>query len=407
MKILHITTIDIGGAYQAAARLNSCMKQMGLQSSILVRTKTQENSQVISAFHSRMQELVSKIKNGINLLFAQKDIAKDVLGTDVSMLSGIKEADVIILHWVNSFLTMKEVEKLSRLGKPIIWIMHDMWLFTGGCHVDGYCGRYHIGCGKCPYLGCKKEKDLTYKNCVQKRDSLLNLPIYYCGPSEWIVRCAAESFVLKNQNIQWLPNTIDTKKFLPLYQKENLKEQYGITVDEKVVLFGAADAGTENENKGFRYLREALWKIPEEYRKQIVLVVFGNTGKELNLPKQCRIIKTGFITEEEKLAEIYNMADVFVNPSSQESFGYTVCEAMACGVPVAAFPIGGIKEQITHKQNGYLADFRNAEDLANGIMYCLENTEELGKKARESALKYSYEEVGKKYLNLMKEVTEK
>ncbi len=402
MKILHITTIDVGGAYQAAARLNACMLQMGLESSILVRSKMHEKSQVIPAFHSRLEASISKVKNGVNLLFSQKEIARDILGTDVSTLSGVKEADIIILHWVNSFLTIKEVEKLARLGKPIIWIMHDMWLFTGGCHVDGYCGRYSIGCGKCPLLGEKTEKDLSYTNCLYKRNGLQNLPIRYLGPSEWIVGCAKNSFVLQRQDIRCMPNTIDTNKFRPLSEKTILKSKYGIAEGKKVILFGAADAGTENENKGFRYLRSALQKLSH---KDLTLVIFGNTGTDLNLPSECQIVKTGFVTEEEKLVEIYNMADVFVNPSSQESFGYTVCEAMACGVPVTAFPIGGIKEQITHKQNGYLAEFRNADDLAEGILFCINHSKELGKCAREAALKYSYESVGEKYIELLQEIT--
>ena len=103
------------------------------------------------------------------------------------------------------------------------------------------------------------------------------------------------------------------------------------------------------------------------------------------------------------MAEIYNLADVLVNPSTQEAFGYTACEAMACGTPVVAFPVGGLREQIIHLQNGYLAEFQNAQDIAKGIIYCAENREQLGIQARKSTMRYSYENVAIKYLELMEE----
>lgn len=101
--------------------------------------------------------------------------------------------------------------------------------------------------------------------------------------------------------------------------------------------------------------------------------------------------------DEKELCEIYNLADVFVNPSLQESFGFTVCEAMACGVPVTAFAIGGIKDQVTHRKDGYLAEYQNADDLASGIVYCAQHSAELGEKAHISAQRYSYENIGREY----------
>ena len=95
--------------------------------------------------------------------------------------------------------------------------------------------------------------------------------------------------------------------------------------------------------------------------------------------------------------ELYNAADVLVNPSSQESFGYTVCEAMACGTPAVGFPIGGIKEQIAHKENGYLARYHDPEDLAEGIKYCIEYRDALGVKAYQAAQGYSYKYIGGRY----------
>jgi glycosyltransferase involved in cell wall biosynthesis len=196
---------------------------------------------------------------------------------------------------------------------------------------------------------------------------------------------------------------LNTELFKPMADKKVLRQKYGIHPDKRLVLFGAADTGTENKNKGFAFLMEALkWLEGNKY----CLAVFGNAGENIEFPSEFEVSLLGFISDEHKLAEIYNMADVFVNPSMQESFGYTVCESMACGTPAVAFPIGGLGEQISHKENGYLAEFKDAEDLARGIEYCCVNLDVLGKNARESALKYSYENMAGKYLKIFEQEIE-
>ena len=391
MKVLHITTIDTGGAYKAAYRLHESLQGQGIESKILVRTKLSPTSEVEEAFRSPVESLISKGKNGINMLFSEGGIMFDKFGTDLSNHPLVKETTVIFLHWINSFLSYKDIEKLGKLGKPIIWVMHDMWLFTGGCHVDGYCGKYVSRCGNCPLISGEKENDLSRRIFLQKMEIMKKLNVTIIGPSEWIVEQAKKSEILHGKQVVHIANTLDTNVFHPLLDRENIRRKYGISPNKKVILFGAADNGTENENKGFKYLREAFQYLPVE---KYVLLIFGNTGKNLNLPEQLEIIKVGYVSEEEKMVELYSASDVLVNPSNQESFGYTVCEAMACGTPAVGFPIGGIKEQIQHKQNGYLAKYHDSKDLAEGIMYCVENRVILSEKARKWSQQYSYQNIG-------------
>lgn len=391
MKVLHITTIDTGGAYKAANRLHESLQLQGIESKILVRTKLHPMSEVEEAFENPIQAFVSKGKNGINMLFSKGDITFDKFGTDLSKHPLVREASVLVLHWINSFLSYKSIAKLGELGKPIIWIMHDMWSFTGGCHYDGYCERYTRGCGNCPLIPGDLEEDLSRQNFLKKTQMVKGLNVTVVGPSEWIAKEAEKSDIFRGKRIIHIANTLNTALFRPLTNKENLRSKYGIGVDKKVILFGAADNGTENEIKGFGFLREALGRLEAD---KYVLLIFGNTGRHLELPENLEVIKAGFVTEEEKMVELYNAADVLVNPSSQEAFGYTACEALACGTPVVGFPVGGIKEQVLHKENGYLAKFHDSEDLANGIRYCVEHRDTLGEMAHRSAQRYSYENIG-------------
>lgn len=403
MKVLHISTIDVGGAFGAARRLHEALLLKGIESKILLRTKLNKSGVGDEVFNNAISAGISKLKNACNMLYASGDISRDILGTDISNHPMVKDADIIVLHWINSFLTPREIRKLYALGKPILWFMHDMWLFTGGCHVDGYCGRYEYGCGNCRLVSKATDNDITYRNFKDKISLLSDIDnIVVAGPSQWIVECAKKSKILEGKRVICLPNMIDTKVFSIKDNLDDIKNEYGLDKNKKTILFGAADTGTENENKGFKYLLKALnYLSKEDYQ----LMVFGNTGVNMNLPEGFNVVLCGFVSDESKLTQIYNMADVFVNPSNQESFGYTACEAMACGTPVVAFPIGGLKEQITHMENGYLAKYHDSDDLAKGIMYCANNKQKMSLKAVEAASKYSYQNAVGSYIQIFEELT--
>lgn len=399
MKVVHITTIDAGGAYKAALRLHQGLIKKGIASQILLRTKINKSNEGVEVFSNPLSGCVSKVKNLFNLFMADSEIARDVLGTDISRNKMVREADVIILHWINSFLTPKEIRKLAALDKPIIWILHDMWLFTGGCHTDGYCGGYESGCTAC----AMSSRGAAGKNFREKEKLLAEIDVAIAGPSRWITDCAKKSRILSTKSIHFIPNMLDTQVYHPIQDKQALYQKYGVCQGKWIILFGAADSGTENENKGFQYLLKALESLP---RDKFQLVVFGNAGKDMKLPEGFAVTLLGFIQDDESLVEIYNMADVFVNPSNQESFGYTACEALACGTPVVCFPVGGLKEQVEHKKNGYIATYHDAEDLAKGIMYCAEHSWELGKNAVELAQRYSDDVVTDAYVKLMKNIVD-
>lgn len=398
MKVLHVTTIDVGGAYKAALRLHEGLLRLGVQSGILLRTKRNRENAGDEVFSNKLSAAISKAKNVWNMIWADGGITRDVLGTDISKNAQVREADVLVLHWINSFLTVRELKQLAALQKPILWFLHDMWPFTGGCHYDAYCGRYESGCGNCPLVSRRGDNDISRRNFADKAALLQRMDAVIAGPSSWIVDCAKSSGILTGKKVVYLPNMLDVEVFDPIEDKTGLRRRYGINGAKKVILFGAADAGTENKTKGFSFLREALAKLP---RDKYQLAVFGNAGGNLKLPEGFDVTLLGFIVEEQKLVEIYNLADVLVNPSRQEAFGYTACEAMACGTPVTAFPVGGLREQIAHLESGYLAAFQNAEDIAKGIVYCAENRERLGMRARKDAMRYSYENAAPAYLKIM------
>lgn len=398
MKIVHVTTTDFGGAFKAVERIQDSIRYYSEQSDILVRSRFFETD-TIEVMNTLGRNLFSKGKNFLNLLLSYGEIVTDLFGTDLTRHPKVQEADIIMLHWVNSFISNRSIRKLATLHKPIIWVMHDMWVFTGGCHYDAYCNRYKEGCGNCPYLGQKWKRDITYWNLKNKKKLFESVEISFIAISKWEKECASKSIPLNGKKITWIANPLNTDIFCP-DDREKLKEKYGI-IDKKVILFGA-DKALENPTKGFKYLVKALQYLDGN---KFLAVCFGKAPEKDKVElKHMDIQYLGMIHNEKKLSELYNIADVFVAPSLQEGFGYTVCEALACGTPVTAFAVGGMLDQIIHKENGYLAELYNSEDLANGIIFCSDNRKILGTKARKSILmQNSYEIIGEKYCKYCKD----
>ena len=395
MRIVHITTIDEGGAYKAVERIDRALNIIGIDSYILLRNKNNKDNVGNVYLNNIFTLFVSKVRNFVNLLSSKNEIACERFGCDVSNHPLVTNANVIAIHWCSSFLSFASINKLIELGKPVVFFMHDVWAYTGGCHVNLDCTKYANQCCDCPLISGEKQNDLSFRNSLEKKQLFSAPNVYFVGPSNWIVDNAKRSCILNGANIEYLPNCIDGDIFHDMHCKSSLRKKYSVPMDKKVILFGAAFDGTANKNKGFSYLIDALDYLDvDEY----YLMVFGECNTKCFSWKQ-EYKLMGYIKSEYIMAELYNLADVYVSPSLQESFGFTVCESLACGTPVVAFPVGGLVEQIEHQKNGYLAENFSSEDIAKGIVYCTDDNEQerLAKNASSTASKYYSTNLAKSY----------
>ncbi len=262
MKVVHFSTTDYGGAYRAAERINECMRQAGIESDLVVRTKTRDDTDCAEYFKGSAGRFVSKAWNLLNLLFSSGKLTTDLFGTDVSVSDLVKKADVIVLHWVNSFISYRTVRKLTETGKRIIWVMHDEWVYTEG---------YHYTCERIENPGFFIRL-ISSMNLRIKRKSFSGRGITFVGVSDWIKERALNSDVLKGENVVTVHNPLDTGLFKPM---EDIRDIYG-TGNKKVILFGAVKA-TSNKTKGFDHLLEALKGIEGN---NCCAVCFGNAPAE-------------------------------------------------------------------------------------------------------------------------------
>jgi glycosyltransferase involved in cell wall biosynthesis len=372
MKILHISSSDIsGGAARAAYRLHAGLIREGVDSKMFVREKRSSDENVIRYKYPEGTDKVryrlqrNRIQNEHKPYLATRPKGLETFSDDRTALkfgfySQLPEADIVHLHWTSGFLDFTSLFK--KIRKPLVWTLHDMYPFTGGCHYNVNCDKYLTHCGKCFQLGSEKEKDLSFQIWERKKKALENFghSITVLADSHWLAGEARKSSLFSELPIGTVHYGIETDDFIPL-DKISCRKALSIPTDRRVVVFGAP--GLDNPRKGYRYLREALMILRKKY-PDIFLLSFG-AGITEN--KDFPGINFGHIPDNRLLAMLYNCGDVFVIPSIQEAFGQTALEALSCGIPVAGFETGGIPDMIRNGKNGYLAEPANAEALADAI----------------------------------------
>ena len=405
MRVLIVNTSErTGGAAVAASRLMKALNNNGVKAKMLVRDKESDSLTVVGLPKSPMLHwhfLWERLVIFCRLHFSRKhlfeiDIANT--GSDITKLREFQEADVIHLHWINQgMLSLNGICKILRSGKPVVWTMHDIWPATGICHLTLGCHYFVNRCANCKYLpGGGGSNDLASRIWQKKQQMQVDENIYYVACSRWLESEAKSSALLKGQKITSIPNPIDTHIYKK-GNKEEARQRLGLPLDKKLILF--ASQRVTNENKGMSYLVEACKSLGGQYE----VMILGGHAEEVVEQLPMKAYPLGYVNEEQRIVDVYNAADVFVLPSLSENLPNTLMEAMACGVPCVAFKVGGIPEEIDHLKNGYVAAYRDAEDLAKGIAWVLEEAdyESLSQQAVHKVMQcYSQQSVSVRYLEV-------
>jgi glycosyltransferase involved in cell wall biosynthesis len=311
-----------------------------------------------------------------------------------------RDPDITHLHWIaGGFLRPSTI---GELRGPLIWTLHDMWPFTGGCHYTRSCTRYQDRCGECPQLDSGNPDDLSRSVWERKREAWRDISMTAVAPSRWLAECAEESSLFADVPIEVIPNGLDTESFRPR-ESAGIRSQLGLGETTRIVCFGA-DWSTRR--KGTDLLFEALEEI-DTARDSVQVVAFGREDPETTADTEVPIQYLGFL-QESVLRKLYSEADVMVVPSRQEAFGQTASEALASGTPVVAFDATGPRDIVDHEQTGYLADPFDPSSLAEGIDWVLADEQRrrrLGERAREAALdRFSIDVVAREYRALYDDV---
>jgi glycosyltransferase involved in cell wall biosynthesis len=410
MRVLIVNTSErIGGAAIAANRLMEALKKNGVKAKMLVRDKQTDHITVLSMGNSLAQPLkflwerfcifVYNRFSRRNLF--QIDIANT--GTDITQLREFQRADVIHLHWVNQgFLSLPDISRIMHSGKRVVITLHDQWYFTGICHYSGTCEKYRTECHDCELTRGHLFGDLAQKVFLQKQRIYSDAKLTFVGCSQWMANLAKTSRLTQGQQVVSIPNAIDTELFRPLDKKQSRKE-FLLPSDKRLLLFGCQRI--TDPRKGFDLLVEALQIIQRDHSQMaqdIELVVVGGEAENVRHKVPCNIFPIRYVNDPQKMVTLYNAVDLYVTPSLQDNLPNTIMESLACGIPCIGFKVGGIPEMIDHQKNGYVAEYQNAQDFAQGIIWTLSaDYDTLSHNAREKVLTtYSESAVARKYMEV-------
>jgi glycosyltransferase involved in cell wall biosynthesis len=370
MDVLLLTTYPHGGAGVACRRLQAALNRTHVQATTLFRS---DFTGRWPFFAERISFLLWEKDASVRWAFSPANF-----GVDISRHPKVQQADVIHLHWWNQgFLTPEHITQLARLGKPIVWTLHDMWAFTGGCHYDRGCEGYLRQCGQCPYLRWPSNHDLSAKVWQRKsRYFPSNIQIVTC--SNWLGERARSSELLRNFSITTIPNPIDTDQYKPAstVQRITFRQRLGIPDHTPLLLFAAMNIA--DPRKGFQYLEAALIRIKALHPDldfQVVAIGKHQPGALAQIPYQVHAL--GQISDPAYMIEAYSCCDLFVTPALEENLPNTIMESMACGTPVIGFATGGIPEMIDHTVNGYVAPLRDEIKMAEFMVNLLKDHEKL------------------------------
>lgn len=397
MKVLNVNTYDTGGAAIANIRIHLAMLEKGIDSKMLVLYRTSDikkiyefnywppNSTRIQRYFKRRK--YNKYKKRMGKLYnftLQHPVEAFTNPTsifDITEHPLYKEADIIVLNWVSGFLD--EPSFFSKNTKPVIWIMHDLYVCGGGYHYEkGFPFEIY--------------QELLQQNYGIRKKCLKRKTINYVAISNWVKQKAEESKFLKGQPVTVIHNGIDLDIFKP-YDKKSARKELNIPQDVKIILIGAQSLSTPR--KGTSLLLEAINKITDNN------ILFYGFGLNENIDK--RIKPLGFIKDEELLAKIYSAADLFVMSSIEEAFGQVFIESLACGTPVASFPNGGGMDIIKNGFNGFLAEDFTGDSLAKAINKALDTTFDKDAIREDIIDRFNIEDKADQYIQLYKEILSK
>ena len=343
---------------------------------------------------SRLDRIVARSRNSlavrlVRAIGPQDDVYRSlsVFPTGLHRELDAVGADLLHFHWVCG--EMISIREIGATRTPIVWTLHDEWVFRGAEHYPtaNEDHRYESGYRSQSVQGKRGRLDFDRWTWERKRAAWLR-PMTAVCPSEWLAGRARNSLLLRNWRIESIPNAIDTSVWQPRC-KAAARRRFGLPADAALVVFGAI-GGIADPRKGGDLLRAALQALPSRLARPWALAVFGQAAPLAPESWPAPIHYLGHLSADADLIDAYSAADVVVLPSRLENLPNVAIEAQACAVPVVAFATGGVPECVEHGHTGYLASVFDIQDLAHGIAWVLADEDrhrELSANARENVVK--------------------
>jgi glycosyltransferase involved in cell wall biosynthesis len=418
MRTIHLA-MDGGGAFVAARRLHDGLRRIDVNSRMIVSAAV-SHAVDVEAVEFASGSLIGRVRRRTDArrfarerrVYAKTESPKMIYFSDDRVAGQyilnqrLPETDVCNLHWVAGVVDYRRFFGRLKKRTPLVWTLHDMNPFTGGCHYALDCLRFTSKCGSCPQLGSESKDDLSARIYARKSKAFSKLSpetTRIVTPSKWLGAEASRSSLFGRFTIDVIPYGLDVDVFTPR-RRETAREVFAIPRDDLVVVFAAHSIGYRH--KGFDLLRESLAQLTLD--RPVTLAAIGH--KPLCFDGGARCMMLGHINSERMMSFALSAADLFVFPTRTDNFPNVVLEAMACGVPVVSFNVGGVADMVRPGQTGLLAPPEDVAALRNAIESILRDNDLRAKMSAEcrkiAVQEYSLEVQARRYKALYATLTE-
>lgn len=366
MKIWHLTKTLSGGAGQYSLRLSNALRAAGVESTVLVA----------EGIHGEGVEVLRRVDSPSRRLVARgfRSLSHRISCSAFQSLRGlefydapqpVQTGDIVHLHGMTGWIGMAGLRRLIPSGARVFWTAHDLWMLSGGCVVYRGCDEFRHCCSACPIL--RPPWKMLARSELRKKQAFVNsFQIRPIANSQWMADRVRESTLFgRFERIPIIPPIVDAHylaKDIP-----DLRRELGIPMGRKVISLGARSL--DDKCKGIPEFLLQLSRNPELADKLTVLL-FGPGNIEIPANLDVRLL--GNLPDPRELAKVYRTSNVYVSSSFMETFGMTLVEAQACGTPVIAFDVGGIRDAVNPTLHSILEPVSQFGNLIGHLFQLLE-----------------------------------
>lgn len=329
---VHVNYSDLPGRAFNGYEQHLTARQRGLNASQIVWEKHSNTNSVLGIANVLKNREIYKEIEEIEVTFGGRAVFSPFM-YDLVNSQTFLDAQLVHLHIMHHPAFNITLLPILSMLKPTVWTLHDPWILSGHCVHSGECEKWKTHCNDCEFknLMFSIEHDNTALQFEIKRQAIQNSNIHFIVGSSWMENKLRQSPMFENKKISLIPFGVDQKVFFPGIP-ESIYDNLGIADVDFILL-----ARTDKQFKGVSYINDAINFIAEKYN--VALITVGEKGLIRQLGNKFKLVELGWVSDPQKMVNLYRACDLLLMPSELESFGMMAVEAMSCGKMVLAIDI--------------------------------------------------------------------